>query len=156
MLIRFLSCPGRPFWKVDGILSGLGLEVQDYLLLEFYSSEYLFIDQLLMCFQPFSFLPFSLGLAALGCDGKNLKFFHLKVGQILWWLIALAWFLHCCRRFPSTLANLSKMDVAIKDGYAKITANLKLLNSVRKFAQIYYSCKEVSFSFNMKKKTFCF
>lgn len=33
-------------------------------------------------------------------------------------------------RFPSTLANLSKMDVAIKDGYAKITANLKLLNSI--------------------------
>lgn len=90
MLIRFLGYPGRPFWKVDGILSGLGLEVQDYLLLEFYSSEYLFIDQLLMCFQPFSFLPFWLGLAALGCDGKTLKFFHLKVGQILWWLIALA------------------------------------------------------------------
>ncbi|KAM4079442.1 putative plastid-lipid-associated protein 13, chloroplastic isoform X1 [Castanea sativa] len=33
-------------------------------------------------------------------------------------------------RFPSTLANFSKMDVAIKDGYAKITANLKLLNSI--------------------------
>jgi hypothetical protein len=33
-------------------------------------------------------------------------------------------------RFPSTLANLSKMDVSIKDGYAKITANLKLLNSI--------------------------
>ncbi|KAG2683310.1 hypothetical protein I3760_10G026400 [Carya illinoinensis] len=33
-------------------------------------------------------------------------------------------------RFPSTLANLSKMDVAIKDGNAKITANLKLLNSI--------------------------
>ncbi|KAM3690365.1 hypothetical protein ACJW31_09G116600 [Castanea mollissima] len=33
-------------------------------------------------------------------------------------------------RFPSTLANFSKMDMAIKDGYAKITANLKLLNSI--------------------------
>ncbi|GLT77944.1 hypothetical protein SLA2020_494970 [Shorea laevis] len=33
-------------------------------------------------------------------------------------------------RFPSTLANLSKLDVVIKDGYAKITAKLKLLNSI--------------------------
>ncbi|KAB1226702.1 putative plastid-lipid-associated protein 13, chloroplastic [Morella rubra] len=33
-------------------------------------------------------------------------------------------------RFPSTLANLSKMDVVIKDGNAKITANMKLLNSI--------------------------
>ncbi|XP_030519248.2 probable plastid-lipid-associated protein 13, chloroplastic isoform X2 [Rhodamnia argentea] len=31
-------------------------------------------------------------------------------------------------RFPATLANLSKMDIMIKDGYARITANLKLLN----------------------------
>ncbi|MFS7943132.1 putative plastid-lipid-associated protein [Helianthus anomalus] len=33
-------------------------------------------------------------------------------------------------RFPATLANLSKMDVVIKDGYAKITANLKFLNAI--------------------------
>ncbi|KAH7512390.1 hypothetical protein FEM48_Zijuj12G0085900 [Ziziphus jujuba var. spinosa] len=33
-------------------------------------------------------------------------------------------------RFPSNLANLSNMDVTIKDGYAKITANLKFLNSI--------------------------
>lgn len=33
-------------------------------------------------------------------------------------------------RFPSTLANLSNMDVVIKDGYAKITANLRFLNSI--------------------------
>ncbi|KAE8125347.1 hypothetical protein FH972_020166 [Carpinus fangiana] len=33
-------------------------------------------------------------------------------------------------RFPSTLANLPKMDVVIKDGYAKITAKLKFLNSI--------------------------
>ncbi|XP_028209076.1 probable plastid-lipid-associated protein 13, chloroplastic isoform X2 [Glycine soja] len=32
--------------------------------------------------------------------------------------------------FPSTLANLSKMDVVIKDGNAKITANMRLLNSI--------------------------
>lgn len=36
----------------------------------------------------------------------------------------------CCRRFPSSLANLSNMDVYIKDAFAKITANLNLLNSV--------------------------
>ncbi|KAL9685197.1 hypothetical protein QQ045_022645 [Rhodiola kirilowii] len=30
--------------------------------------------------------------------------------------------------FPATVANLQKMDVLIKDGYAKITANTKLLN----------------------------
>lgn len=59
------------------------------------------------------------------------------------------WARACIRRFPSTLADLSKMDVVIKDGYAKITENLKLLNSVRKFAQIYYSCKEVSLSLNI-------
>ncbi|KAM7530159.1 hypothetical protein LguiB_033569 [Lonicera macranthoides] len=33
-------------------------------------------------------------------------------------------------RFPPTLANLSKMDVLIKDGSAKITTILKLLNSI--------------------------
>ncbi|KAI4371265.1 hypothetical protein MLD38_019526 [Melastoma candidum] len=33
-------------------------------------------------------------------------------------------------RLPSSLANLSKMDVVFKDGYAKVTANLKLLNSI--------------------------
>jgi hypothetical protein len=33
-------------------------------------------------------------------------------------------------RFPPTLANLSKMDVVIKDGSAKITAVLKLFNSI--------------------------
>ncbi|KAJ4705568.1 Plastid-lipid associated protein PAP / fibrillin family protein [Melia azedarach] len=34
------------------------------------------------------------------------------------------------QRFPSTLANLSKMDVVIKDSKANVTANLKLLNSI--------------------------
>lgn len=33
-------------------------------------------------------------------------------------------------RFPTSLANLSKLDVVIKDGYSKVTANLKVLNSV--------------------------
>ncbi|XP_051140505.1 probable plastid-lipid-associated protein 13, chloroplastic [Andrographis paniculata] len=33
-------------------------------------------------------------------------------------------------RSPPELANLSKMDVIIKDGYAKVSANLKLLNSI--------------------------
>ncbi|KAG6640824.1 probable plastid-lipid-associated protein 13, chloroplastic [Carya illinoinensis] len=33
-------------------------------------------------------------------------------------------------RFPSSLANLSKMDVTIKEGYAKITVNMTLLNSI--------------------------
>ncbi|KAK4759614.1 hypothetical protein SAY87_022745 [Trapa incisa] len=33
-------------------------------------------------------------------------------------------------RFPTTLANLSKMDAMIKDGYANVTANMKLLNSL--------------------------
>ncbi|KDP24623.1 hypothetical protein JCGZ_25539 [Jatropha curcas] len=33
-------------------------------------------------------------------------------------------------RFPSSLANLSKLDVVIKDGNAKVTANLKLLSSI--------------------------
>ncbi|KAL2326917.1 hypothetical protein Fmac_020344 [Flemingia macrophylla] len=32
--------------------------------------------------------------------------------------------------FPSSLANLSKMDVFIKDGNVKITANMRLLNSI--------------------------
>ncbi|KAI3782475.1 hypothetical protein L2E82_12522 [Cichorium intybus] len=32
--------------------------------------------------------------------------------------------------FPTSLANLSKMDVVIKDGYAKITANMKFLNAI--------------------------
>ncbi|TKY53256.1 plastid-lipid-associated protein 13 [Spatholobus suberectus] len=32
--------------------------------------------------------------------------------------------------FPSSLANLSKMDVFIKDGSAKITANMRLLTSI--------------------------
>ncbi|XP_061364454.1 probable plastid-lipid-associated protein 13, chloroplastic [Gastrolobium bilobum] len=32
--------------------------------------------------------------------------------------------------FPSSLANLSKMDVFFKDGNAKITANMRLLNSI--------------------------
>ncbi|XP_058212249.1 probable plastid-lipid-associated protein 13, chloroplastic [Rhododendron vialii] len=34
------------------------------------------------------------------------------------------------QRFPPTLANLSKMDIVIKDRYAKITAIMRLLNSV--------------------------
>ncbi|CAA7057099.1 unnamed protein product [Microthlaspi erraticum] len=33
-------------------------------------------------------------------------------------------------RFPSTLANLSRMEILIKDGNAKATANIKLLNSI--------------------------
>ncbi|OVA13060.1 Plastid lipid-associated protein/fibrillin conserved domain [Macleaya cordata] len=33
-------------------------------------------------------------------------------------------------RFPSTLAQLKGMNVVIKDGYAKTTTNIKLLNSV--------------------------
>lgn len=32
--------------------------------------------------------------------------------------------------FPSSLANLSKLDVVIKDGNAKITANTRYLNSI--------------------------
>ncbi|KAL5141959.1 putative plastid-lipid-associated protein 13, chloroplastic [Glycine soja] len=38
--------------------------------------------------------------------------------------------LFAARIFPSTLANLSKMDFVIKDGNAKITANMRLLNSI--------------------------
>lgn len=38
--------------------------------------------------------------------------------------------IYSCRGFPSTLANLSKLDAVIKDGTAKITANVKLLNLV--------------------------
>ncbi|PWA41767.1 Plastid lipid-associated protein/fibrillin conserved domain-containing protein [Artemisia annua] len=34
------------------------------------------------------------------------------------------------RRFPTTLASLCKMDLVIKEGYAKITANLKFLNAI--------------------------
>ncbi|KAF8403906.1 hypothetical protein HHK36_012012 [Tetracentron sinense] len=33
-------------------------------------------------------------------------------------------------RFPSTFANLLGMEVVIKEGYAKTTANVKLLNSI--------------------------
>ncbi|KAK9265541.1 hypothetical protein L1049_007593 [Liquidambar formosana] len=33
-------------------------------------------------------------------------------------------------RFPPTVANLTKMDIVIKDSSAKITANMKLLNSI--------------------------
>lgn len=33
-------------------------------------------------------------------------------------------------RFPATLANLCKMDLVIKEGYAKITANMKFLNAI--------------------------
>ncbi|XP_062112211.1 probable plastid-lipid-associated protein 13, chloroplastic [Humulus lupulus] len=33
-------------------------------------------------------------------------------------------------RFPSNLANLSKMDMVIKDGYARVTANMRVLNSI--------------------------
>ncbi|XP_031281514.1 probable plastid-lipid-associated protein 13, chloroplastic isoform X3 [Pistacia vera] len=42
-------------------------------------------------------------------------------------------------RFPPTLANLSKMDIMIKDGYGKVTANLKLLNSIE--SKIIFSSK---------------
>lgn len=34
------SYPGRHFWKGGGILSGLDLEAQDYLLLDSFFSEY--------------------------------------------------------------------------------------------------------------------
>ncbi|KAL0359437.1 UNVERIFIED_CONTAM: putative plastid-lipid-associated protein 13, chloroplastic [Sesamum angustifolium] len=34
-------------------------------------------------------------------------------------------------RFPQAVANLSKLDVVIKDGYANISASVKLLNSLR-------------------------
>ncbi|CAN1803276.1 Probable plastid-lipid-associated protein 13, chloroplastic [Linum perenne] len=34
------------------------------------------------------------------------------------------------QRFPSDFANLSKMDVVIKEGKAKVTANMKLLYSI--------------------------
>ncbi|KAJ7971442.1 Plastid-lipid associated protein PAP / fibrillin family protein [Quillaja saponaria] len=61
----------HPFWKVNGTLSGLVLEVQD-----FFAARFIF------------------------------------------------------ENFPSTLANFSKMDVFIKDGYAKVTANIRLLNSI--------------------------
>ncbi|KAL0428606.1 UNVERIFIED_CONTAM: putative plastid-lipid-associated protein 13, chloroplastic [Sesamum latifolium] len=33
-------------------------------------------------------------------------------------------------RFPRELANLSKLDVVIRDGYAKVAASVKLLNSI--------------------------
>ncbi|KAL7098042.1 hypothetical protein ACP275_10G180800 [Erythranthe tilingii] len=33
-------------------------------------------------------------------------------------------------RFPPAIANLTKLDVVIKDGYAKISANVKLFNSI--------------------------
>ncbi|XP_062114017.1 probable plastid-lipid-associated protein 13, chloroplastic [Humulus lupulus] len=33
-------------------------------------------------------------------------------------------------RFPSNLANLSKMDMVIKDGYARVTTNMRVLNSI--------------------------
>lgn len=33
-------------------------------------------------------------------------------------------------RFPSTIANLLGMDVLVKEGYAKATANLKIFNSI--------------------------
>ncbi|KAK1420760.1 hypothetical protein QVD17_22608 [Tagetes erecta] len=33
-------------------------------------------------------------------------------------------------RFPATLANLCKMDLVIKDGFAKVTANMKYLNAI--------------------------
>ncbi|XP_020265406.1 probable plastid-lipid-associated protein 13, chloroplastic [Asparagus officinalis] len=33
-------------------------------------------------------------------------------------------------RFPVTLANLVGLDMLIKDGYSKVTANLKFLNSI--------------------------
>ncbi|XP_062086211.1 probable plastid-lipid-associated protein 13, chloroplastic [Humulus lupulus] len=32
--------------------------------------------------------------------------------------------------FPSNLANLSKMDMVIKDGYARVTTNMRVLNSI--------------------------
>ncbi|XP_062075008.1 probable plastid-lipid-associated protein 13, chloroplastic [Humulus lupulus] len=32
--------------------------------------------------------------------------------------------------FPSNLANLSKIDMVIKDGYARVTTNMRVLNSI--------------------------
>lgn len=55
--------------------------------------------------------------------------------------------LYLCRIFPSTLANLSKMDVVIKDGNAKITANMRLLNSVYLSLQFFYACTNLNLAF---------
>lgn len=73
MLTRFLSYPGRPFWKVDGILSGLALGVQDYLLLDLYLSEYFVYCSTSSNFQPFS--SFLVGTwNGIECDYKTLGF----------------------------------------------------------------------------------
>lgn len=72
-LTRFLSYPGRLFWKVDGILSGLALGVQDYLLLDLYLSEYFVYCSTSSIFQPFSsFLAGTWNV--IDCDYKNLGF----------------------------------------------------------------------------------
>ncbi|KAM7270623.1 hypothetical protein ACFE04_029837 [Oxalis oulophora] len=42
-------------------------------------------------------------------------------------------------RLPTTLANFSNMDIYIKDGYGKVNANVKLLNSIETSVTI--SCK---------------
>ncbi|XP_044507612.1 probable plastid-lipid-associated protein 13, chloroplastic [Mangifera indica] len=42
-------------------------------------------------------------------------------------------------RFPSTVADLSKMDILINNGNGKVTANLKLLNSIE--SKIMFSSK---------------
>ncbi|KAA8518271.1 hypothetical protein F0562_015846 [Nyssa sinensis] len=43
-------------------------------------------------------------------------------------------------RSPSTLANLSRLDLVIQDGYAKITVNMKLVNSI----ESKFNCPPVS------------
>ena len=103
---------GRHFWKVDGTLSGLELEALDYLLPGLYLSEY-HIDESL--FLNFIFHPFLIPM-------RNVIIFIVAT--------ILLGNPNCCRRFPSNLANLSKMDVVIKDGNAKVTAHMKLLYSV--------------------------
>lgn len=56
---------------------------------------------------------------------------HLSKWSLIWETVnCVGLTVYCCRRFPSNLANLSKMDVLIKDAYAKITASMKLLSSV--------------------------
>ena len=51
---------------------------------------------------------------------------YLELGAMEWKLTAMYHY----RTFPSALANLSKVDVVIKDSYAKLIVNLKLVNSV--------------------------
>jgi len=74
---------------------------------------------------------------------KNVKFLYGKL-NFDWSHCVL---LYLCRNFPSSLANLSKMDVVIKDGNAKITANLTLLNSVHFWVAIFYARTNLNLAF---------